>query len=338
MKSNKNLTIEEIQRGKNPYLSSSGLVSRKARPLKFNRPGKFIESAEKQRQDERIKALQRSVEKSTLKMGLEMDIVKDLSMEIPKVEWWDSQFLPLGSYDSQPSMEFVKEEIQVPEIILNPLEIEAEPMKIMLTKKEQKKIRRQRRLAAHKEKQEQITLGLLPPEPQKLKMSNMMQILSTDAIQDPTKIEQQVREQVEGRLQKHLAANEERKLTDAQKAAKKRDRFNEDLSKGVHVAVFLLDNVDSRIEFRVQVNARQSFLSGCLVKNSKFLFVEGGEKGIKRYKRLILVRCKFGQLLWEGIAKRRRFDEFETEEFEDILDTREYMKERELLDFFNLIK
>lgn len=65
-----------------------------------------------------------------------------------------------------------------------------------MTKKEQKKLRRQTRREAWKEKQEKIRLGLEPaPEP-KLKMSNMMRVLGQQAVQDPTKIEAHVKEQM----------------------------------------------------------------------------------------------------------------------------------------------
>lgn len=65
-------------------------------------------------------------------------------------------------------------------------------VKACLTKKERKKLRRQNRREALKEKAEKIRLGLdKPPEP-KLKISNLMRVLGTDAIQDPTKMEAQV--------------------------------------------------------------------------------------------------------------------------------------------------
>lgn len=77
----------------------------------------------------------------------------------------------------------------------------AEPTKavllpVFLTKKERKKLRKQNRREAWKEKQEKIRLGLEPPPEPKVKMSNMMRVLGTQAVQDPTKIEAHVREQM----------------------------------------------------------------------------------------------------------------------------------------------
>lgn len=69
-------------------------------------------------------------------------------------------------------------------------------MPVFLTKKERKKLRRQNRREMWKEEQEKIRLGLeAPPEP-KLRISNLMRVLGTEAVQDPTKIEAHVREQV----------------------------------------------------------------------------------------------------------------------------------------------
>lgn len=94
-------------------------------------------------------------------------------------------------------------------------------MPIHLTKHEQRKLRRQNRAEVLKEKQEKIKLGLLPaPEPKGfsfrrlsnvfsfenllvfllVKISNLMRVLCSDAVQDPTKIEQYVRNQMAERV------------------------------------------------------------------------------------------------------------------------------------------
>lgn len=67
---------------------------------------------------------------------------------------------------------------------------------VMLTAKERKKMRRQNRAEALKEEQEKIRLGLMaPPEP-KVKISNLMRVLGSEAVQDPTKVEEYVRNQM----------------------------------------------------------------------------------------------------------------------------------------------
>ena len=58
---------------------------------------------------------------------------------------------------------------------------------------EGKKLRKQRREEREKEKQELIRQGLLEPPPPKIKLSNMMRVLGTQAVADPTALEAQVR-------------------------------------------------------------------------------------------------------------------------------------------------
>lgn len=88
---------------------------------------------------------------------------------------------------------------------------------IHLTKHEQRKLRRQNRAEVLKEQQEKIRLGLIPaPEPKGktnlvlnllisgffllVKISNLMRVLCSDAVQDPTKIELHVRNQMAQRI------------------------------------------------------------------------------------------------------------------------------------------
>ena len=58
---------------------------------------------------------------------------------------------------------------------------------------ERKKLRTQRRLAAEKEKQDQIRCGLMAPPPPKIKISNLMQAMKNEAVADPSALEAKVR-------------------------------------------------------------------------------------------------------------------------------------------------
>lgn len=66
---------------------------------------------------------------------------------------------------------------------------------------ERKKLRTQRRLEREKEKQELIRQGLLEPPKPKIRISNMMRVLGSEAAADPTAIEQEVRQQMLERQQ-----------------------------------------------------------------------------------------------------------------------------------------
>lgn len=82
-------------------------------------------------------------------------------------------------------------------IQMKPLEPnQAVHVPVFLTKKERKKLRRQNRREAWKEKQDKIRLGLLPPDEPKVKMSNLMRVLGNEAVQDPTKVIQGGKKQV----------------------------------------------------------------------------------------------------------------------------------------------
>ncbi len=109
---------------------------------------------------------------------------------------------------------------------------------VFLTKKARKKLRRQNRREAWKEKQDKIRLGLLPPDEPKVKMSNLMRVLGNEAVMDPTKVESHVRQQMAKRLANHEKANADRKLTPEQRKAKNEKKIKEDTNYGVNVAIY----------------------------------------------------------------------------------------------------
>jgi len=111
-------------------------------------------------------------------------------------------------------------------------------MPLKLTKAEQKKMRRRARAERQREQQERVLLGLEPPLKNRMKISNMMKVLTTEAVQDPTQIEKMVRAEMEERAKAHNARNQERKLTPEQKRLKKMKKMKEDTSLITYVALF----------------------------------------------------------------------------------------------------
>lgn len=71
-------------------------------------------------------------------------------------------------------------------------------------------------------------------------MANLMRVLGTEAVLDPTKMEKHVREQMAKRLKAHQDANAARKLTPDQRRDKKIRKLKEDTTTGVHVSVYKL--------------------------------------------------------------------------------------------------
>ncbi|RWS29002.1 U4/U6 small nuclear ribonucleoprotein Prp3-like protein [Leptotrombidium deliense] len=261
--------------------------------------------------------------------------------EIPDIEWWDSFVLKDNSYEASINNDKVDEAKYdgITHLIEHPMQMRppAEPSKaallpVFLTKKEKKKLRRQNRREAWKEKQEKIRLGLEPPPEPKVKMSNMMRVLGTQAVQDPTKIEAKVREQMAKRQKAHEEANAARKLTVDQKKQKKVKKVKEDTSLGVNVSVYRVLNLNNPAKkFKVEMNAKQLQMTGVVVlyRNINVIVVEGGPKQQKKFRRLMLNRIKWSEdpvskdvtpvesevlqnkcfLVWEGMAKSRAFGE-----------------------------
>lgn len=183
---------------------------------------------------------------------------------------------------------------------ITPAKPQREPpaVPLMLTKKEMKKLRRQRRKEANQEQQELIAAGLIPPPPPKVKLSNIMRVLSNEASADPTKVESEVRAQIEARRRKHEANNEARKKSGEEKREKSREKREKDREAGLMAAVYrVLDVSDATNRFKVIRNARQLELTGVILKfnGCNVVVVEGGEKGLRKYKKLMLRRIN-----WQG--------------------------------------
>ena len=89
----------------------------------------------------------------------------------PDVEWWDNLILnpgrPNGNYEDV--LEHIREEA-ITNLIEHPIQMKpmestaAVEVQVFLTKKEMKKMRRQKRREAWKEKQDKIRLGLVQPD------------------------------------------------------------------------------------------------------------------------------------------------------------------------------
>lgn len=188
------------------------------------------------------------------------------------------------------------------------------PQPLKLTKKEQKKLRTQRRLAREKEKQEMIRQGLIEPPKPKVKMSNLMRVLGSEATQDPTKLEMEIRSAAAEREQAHIDRNIARKLTPSERREKKEKKlFDDPNNLETIVSVYKINDLSHpKARFKVDANAHENRLTGCAVisESISVVVVEGGPKSIKRYGKLMLKRVD-----WAAIVKNE--DEDGEEENED---------------------
>lgn len=323
---------------------------RTKRALRFHEPGKFQQMADRMRMKAQLEKLQNEISQIARKTGISSATKLALiapktdvhSEEMPQYgyEWWDSVIL-IEDLNKMINGKISVREAAITNLIEHPTQIRPpnEPLRpaympVFLTKKERKKLRRQNRREAWKEEQEKIRLGLIDaPEP-KLKISNLMRVLGTEAVQDPTKIEAHVREQMAKRQKEHEEANQSRKLTDEQRRDKKVKKLKEDTSMGVNVSVYRirdLHNVQSK-KFKVETNAKQLFMTGVVIlfRDCCVVVVEGGPKQQKRYRRLMMTRIKWEEdmvkcsegpadsekevpnyckMVWEGKVPRRCFGE-----------------------------
>ncbi|OCT66486.1 hypothetical protein XELAEV_18042736mg [Xenopus laevis] len=323
---------------------------RQRRLFKFHEKGKFEKIAQRLRTKSQLEKLQSEIAQAAKKTGIQTSTrlamiapKKELREgEIPEIEWWDSFIIPNGTELTEEVL--LKREdfhgitnlVEHPAQLSPPVDKDAPvTLGIYLTKKEQKKLRRQTRREGQKELQEKVRLGLMPPPEPKVRISNLMRVLGTEAIQDPTKVEAHVRAQMAKRQKAHEEANAARKLTAEQRKEKKVKKLKEDISQGIHVSVYSIRNLSNPSKkFKIEANANQLYLTGVVVlhKDVNVVVVEGGPKSQKKFKRLMLSRIKWDEqttnskgkdndesdeesvpkanrctLVWEGTTKERSF-------------------------------
>ncbi|KAM4690339.1 U4/U6 small nuclear ribonucleoprotein Prp3 [Rhinophrynus dorsalis] len=325
-------------------------AQRPKRTFKFHDKGKFEKIAQRLRTKAQLEKLQAEISQAAKKTGIQTSTrlalitpKKELREgEIPEIEWWDSFIIPNGTELTEESLGKREEFHGITNLVEHPAQLSPPVDKdapvtlgIYLTKKEQKKLRRQTRREAQKELQEKVRLGLMPPPEPKVRISNLMRVLGTEAIQDPTKVEAHVRAQMAKRQKAHEEANAARKLTAEQRKEKKVKKLKEDISQGIHVSVYSIRNLSNPSKkFKIEANAGQLYLTGVVVlhKDVNVVVVEGGPKSQKKFKRLMLNRIKWDEqttntkghdddesdeecikknnkctLVWEGTTKERSF-------------------------------
>ncbi|GAA6032393.1 hypothetical protein JCM8097_008152 [Rhodosporidiobolus ruineniae] len=283
----------------------------------FKQPGTFVKKGEAMRAEARMEDLKRRILESSQKAGVLSDL-EETAKKVrrpppPDIEWWDEGYLPEKDYASQ-SGEFLDKSPLITHLVQHPISIPAPQDKnhveikpLFLTKKELKKKRRMRRQAEMQDKRDRQKMGLLPPDPPKVKISNMMRVLTQDAIADPTKVEAQVRREMVARERKHVKDNAARALTEEEKREKRENEYAKDEAKGIQAMAFKVRYLsDPSHKFKVKKNAVDLHLTGVICHNKQFclVLVEGGAKSIKKYKQLMLNRIRWT----EAAAPRNNAD------------------------------
>ena len=286
-------------------------LQRMPRKFRFNEKGKYIKIANRQRAKVKLEELRLQVAESSKKTGIyfssKLALVvsskdKGDPASVPDLEWWDAELV--NRYDILDRSTSLEAKFPfVTSLIEHPIQVDAPnkpknvPMApVMLTTRERKKLKRQIKKEQEQERQEKIQFGLLPkPEP-KVRISNLMRVLGSEAVADPTKMEAHVRAQMAQRQRAHEATNEARKLKPNQRIAKKARKYEEDLTNGVQIAVFrVLSLANPAHKFKVEASAEKFQFTGCLLlfRDFSLVVVEGGSKGIRKYKHLLVNRIKW---------------------------------------------
>ncbi|ORY64265.1 pre-mRNA processing factor 3-domain-containing protein [Pseudomassariella vexata] len=373
-----------------PSLSAPTTKPRQSRQLIFNQKGKYIAQANALRRQAALEALKKKIAAQTRKVGIDedIDVEKNFLVEAPPaIEWWDEGLVDGNTYDSIEDPNFIK--IDTPDTIVtsyiqHPVAIEPPqdknapaPKPMYLTSKEMAKLRRQRRGAELKEQQAKIRLGLEPPPPPKVKKGNLMRVLGSEAVLDPTAVEARVEKEIRGRFEIHMQTNEERKLSKEERHTKLIKHQEEDAAKGLHILVFKISTLaNGQHRYKININAEQMALTGIALMNPKMnlVIVEGGAYSTRKYKKLMCDRIDWTenapsrdkdgksealrqwlmaedekgelkdmslnkcQLIFEGEVKSRGFRKWGSKVCETDAEARETLARAKMENFWNLAK
>lgn len=228
----------------------------------------------------------------------EATIAQELA-KVPIVEWWDAGLIrggaATGYAEDALQVELITHYVEHPVPIDPPAEPPPPPPQpLPLTKKERKKLRAQRRLAAEKEKQDQIRCGLMAPPPPKVKLANLMLAMKDEYVADPSAVEAKVRGEIALRAKNHEERNLARKLTPQQRReTKRRKMLNDPTGGGTPVSLYRIHQMpDKQKLYKVDINAQQNHLTGMMILSDEcnLIVVEGGPKAQRHYRKLLMHR------------------------------------------------
>ncbi|NWI37835.1 PRPF3 protein, partial [Picathartes gymnocephalus] len=345
-------------------------AQRQKRTFKFHEKGKFEKIAQRLRTKAQLEKLQAEISQAARKTGIHTSTKlalitpkKELKEgEIPEIEWWDSYIIPNG-LDLKGGMTSKKDEyFGITNLVEHPAQLNppAQPWWDCTDLKCTQTVG----LCVCKCSGVQWEPTQLLSRSLAVRISNLMRVLGTEAVQDPTKVEAHVRAQMAKRQKAHEEANAARKLTAEQRKAKKVKKLKEDVSQGVHIAVYRVRNLSNPAKkFKIEANAGQLYLTGVVVlhKDVNVVVVEGGPKAQKKFKRLMLHRIKWDEqtsntkgedddesdeesvkktnkcsLVWEGTAKDRSFGEMKFKQCPTENMAREHFKKHSAEHYWDL--
>ena len=282
---------------------------------------------------------------------------------VPDIEWWDAELISGGNYSSVTSANVslrtgvITKLVEHPVLLPPPGEKEPPPIPVYLTKRERKKLRRRNRMQRELEKQEAVRRGLAAPAAPKVKISNLMRVLGTQATMDPTKVEKEVKQQMASRVAAHEARNHERKLSNQERASKEIGKIATDQKSGIFTLVFFVKVLENKLhKAKVNLTAKKLQMRGCALcySDCSLVIVEGGVKACKKFKALMLRRIKWAggagemsdsdddddavdsqleqhcKLIWEGSVLKHTFEPFRFEVAKSEAGARLFLQRRQV--------
>ncbi|NXM76648.1 PRPF3 protein, partial [Serilophus lunatus] len=336
-------------------------AQRQKRTFKFHEKGKFEKIAQRLRTKAQLEKLQAEISQAARKTGIHTSTKlalitpkKELKEgEIPEIEWWDSYIIPNGLDLKGGTSSKRDEYFGITNLVEHPAQLNPPDLRICVWEGSKTHLH----IWVYEPSQ-------LFSHPLAVRISNLMRVLGTEAVQDPTKVEAHVRAQMAKRQKAHEEANAARKLTAEQRKAKKVKKLKEDVSQGVHIAVYRVRNLSNPAKkFKIEANAGQLYLTGVVVlhKDVNVVVVEGGPKAQKKFKRLMLHRIKWDEqtsntkgedddesdeesvkktnkcsLVWEGTAKERSFGEMKFKQCPTENMAREHFKKHSAEHYWDL--
>ena len=250
------------------------------------------------------------IEMKSSSSGLSAPRAHLLDHEVPSIEWWDD----LVQTDPSSISHLVEHPVPLMGIKAKvPKQVVTQNVEAMLTEEERRKLRKLRNQQKVQEFQDKIKMGLIPPPPPKIKMKNLMRVLGSEQVAEPSAIEQSVRAQVEQRLTEHIRRNEERKLTPEARKEKNIAKWTKSIDNNhrIHISVFLVfKQINNKIKFKINKSGEELHLGGfflhCTIpRESKtddktsasfypsLIVAEGSQKSVKRFDRILLKRINW---------------------------------------------
>lgn len=244
------------------------------------------------------------------------------------------------------------------------IRLEKTSLPVFLTKKERIRIRKRKREKINSEVRDKQHLGLIDPPKPKLTYKNFMNVLSTSAVKDPSKIEEEVQKAYLNRNKKMIEDNNRRKLTAQMKKEKLKNKLEKSLALECNSMIIRLSKYPTPKQiFKLRKNIKKYCLSGFLlcvaskqleeevvcplgktreglvVKTQIMLFLEGSKLGMNKIRSLIERRIRWGDtnviFVWEGNSFKKVFKRFNLKVVKDESELKKFLNNKNMLFFWN---